>query len=165
MIDVWWGIVERNGPGQYDFSAYSILIHKVEAAGLKLQAVMSFHAAGSNVGDTCTISLPNWVHDVGDRNEDIFFTDRGPDGCPGTRNRECISIGCADEPVFWGRSPMQVYEAFMRAFCEEFQHLFGATPLLPYRTASRITHFWWPELWPLPCLRALCYALHALYPQ
>lgn len=126
MIDVWWGIVERTGPGHYDFSAYSTLIHKVAAAGLKLQAVMSFHAAGSNVGDTCTIALPNWVHDVGDRNEDIFFTDRGPDGRPGTRNRECISIGCADEPVFWGRTPMQVYEAFMRAFCEEFQHLFGA---------------------------------------
>eukprot|EP00892_Ulva_mutabilis_P011278 jgi/Ulvmu1/8522/UM044_0056.1 len=125
MIDVWWGIVERVGPGHYDFSAYSTLIHKVAAAGLKLQAVMSFHAAGSNVGDTCTIALPDWVHDVGDRNEDIFFTDRGPDGLPGTRNRECISIGCADEPVFWGRTPLQVYEAFMRAFCEEFQHLFG----------------------------------------
>jgi hypothetical protein len=31
---------------------------QVAASGLKVQAVMSFHAAGGNVGDTCRISLP-----------------------------------------------------------------------------------------------------------
>lgn len=124
MVDVWWGIVERKAPGEYDFAAYSRLFQKIAAAGLQLQAVMSFHAAGSNVGDTCTISLPSWVHDVGDRNADIFFTDRG-----GVRNRECISIACADEPVFWGHTPLQVYESFVRRFCDEFEHLFG-TPCL-----------------------------------
>jgi hypothetical protein len=31
---------------------------QVARAGLKVQAVMSFHAAGSNVGDTCRIPLP-----------------------------------------------------------------------------------------------------------
>jgi hypothetical protein len=60
MVDVWWGIVERAGPGQYDLSAYKRLFHKVAAAGLKVQAVMSFHAAGGNVGDTCKIPLPRW---------------------------------------------------------------------------------------------------------
>lgn len=29
MVDVWWGIVENAGPGQYDFSAYKRLFHKV----------------------------------------------------------------------------------------------------------------------------------------
>jgi beta-amylase len=120
MVDVWWGIVERKAPGEYDFAAYSSLFHKIAAAGLQLQAVMSFHAAGSNVGDTCTISLPSWVHDVGRRNADIFFTDRG-----GVRNPECISVACVDEPVFLGHTPLQVYEAFVRRFCDEFEHLFG----------------------------------------
>lgn len=124
MVDVWWGIVERKAPGEYDFAAYSSLFHKIAAAGLQLQAVMSFHAAGSNVGDTCNISLPSWVHDVGDRNADIFFTDRG-----GVRNRECISVACVDEPVFWGHTPLQVYEAFVRRFCDEFEHLFGTSQL------------------------------------
>jgi beta-amylase len=58
MVDVWWGIVERAGPRQYDLSAYKRLFHKVAAADLKVQAVMSFHAAGGNVGDTCKIPLP-----------------------------------------------------------------------------------------------------------
>jgi len=40
------------------------------------QAVMSFHAAGGNVGDTCKIPLPKWVVDIGDRNPDIFYTDK-----------------------------------------------------------------------------------------
>lgn len=30
MVDVWWGIVENAGPGQYDFSAYKRLFHKVQ---------------------------------------------------------------------------------------------------------------------------------------
>lgn len=67
MVDVWWGIVERGGPKQYDFAAYKRLFHKVAAAGLKVQAVMSFHAAGGNVGDTCKIPLPKWVHEIGEQ--------------------------------------------------------------------------------------------------
>lgn len=67
MVDVWWGIVERAGPQQYDFAAYKRLFHKVAAAGLKVQAVMSFHAAGGNVGDTCKIPLPKWLHEIGDQ--------------------------------------------------------------------------------------------------
>jgi Glycosyl hydrolase family 14 len=61
MVDVWWGIAERSGPQQYDFGGYRALFEKVKAVGLEVQAVMSFHAAGTNVGDTCTISLPPWV--------------------------------------------------------------------------------------------------------
>jgi hypothetical protein len=40
------------------------------------KAVMSFHAAGGNVGDTCKIPLPKWVVDIGERNPDIFYTDK-----------------------------------------------------------------------------------------
>ncbi len=39
MVDVWWGIVERAGPGSYDFAAYKSLFRKVARAGLKVQAV------------------------------------------------------------------------------------------------------------------------------
>ena len=153
MVDVWWGIVENAAPGQYDFSAYKRLFHKVTVScdaqclwpactcscwlalvscvcmkissflpamlrswlfcamccshpvriwditqdlltfyaeltgtiilwlqvaesGLKVQAVMSFHAAGGNVGDTCEISLPKWVRRVGKEDPDIYYTDR-----------------------------------------------------------------------------------------
>ena len=68
-----------------------------------MQAVMSFHAAGTNVGDTCTISLPPWVLACGDEDPDIFYRDAG-----GFVNRECLSTGCLEEPVLQGRQPKQV---------------------------------------------------------
>lgn len=120
MVDVWWGIVERGGPRQYDFSAYKRLFYKVALAGLKIQAVMSFHAAGGNVGDTCKIPLPKWVLEIGEKNPDIFYTDK-----QGYRNRECLSLGCDEVPLFWGRTPVDIYRDFVDAFADKFQHLFG----------------------------------------
>eukprot|EP00889_Picochlorum_renovo_P003474 jgi/Picre1/30504/NNA_005867.t1 len=95
MVDVWWGIAEHQGPGLYDFSAYRRLFEKVASKGLKVQAVMSFHAAGGNVGDTCTIPLPPWVYDAAEMDPDIFYTD-----VDGHRNPEYISLGCDEEPCF-----------------------------------------------------------------
>ena len=45
-----WGAVERR-PRRYDWSGYRQLFAMVAALGLKVQAVMSFHACGGNVGD------------------------------------------------------------------------------------------------------------------
>ena len=60
-----WGICERHGPKQYDFKAYVELFKKAKKHGLKVQAVMSFHAGGGNVGDgSCDIPLPPWVMKV-----------------------------------------------------------------------------------------------------
>lgn len=120
MIDVWWGIVEHAGPQQYDFSAYQRLFATAAQAGLKIQAVMSFHAAGGNVGDTCKISLPKWISDIGVSNPDIFYTDKH-----GYRNKECLSLGCDSEPLFWGRTPVDMYRDFISAFADTFDDLAG----------------------------------------
>jgi hypothetical protein len=120
MVDVWWGLVERAGPKSYDFSAYQCLFRKVARAGLKVQAVMSFHAAGGNVGDTCKIPLPKWILEIGDTDPDIYYTDKS-----GYRNRECLSLGCDEIPLFWGRTPVDMYSDFIEAFANTFQHLFG----------------------------------------
>ncbi|RWV93447.1 hypothetical protein GW17_00044094, partial [Ensete ventricosum] len=53
MVDVWWGLVEKDGPLLYNWDAYAELVHMVERNGLKLQMVMSFHQCGGNVGDNC----------------------------------------------------------------------------------------------------------------
>ena len=37
----------------------------VKAKGLRIQAVMSFHACGGNVGDYAQVPLPDWVFKVG----------------------------------------------------------------------------------------------------
>lgn len=115
MMDVWWGIVERDGPCQYDWSAYKELVSLVKEAGLKLQAVMSFHQCGGNVGDHCMIPLPPWVQEAIDKDNDIVYTDRA-----GRRNREYLSLGCDDLPVLCGRTPIQAYSDFMRSFKETF---------------------------------------------
>eukprot|EP00245_Coleochaete_scutata_P005584 TRINITY_DN19248_c0_g1_i1.p1 TRINITY_DN19248_c0_g1~~TRINITY_DN19248_c0_g1_i1.p1 ORF type:complete len:656 (+),score=81.79 TRINITY_DN19248_c0_g1_i1:376-2343(+) len=113
MMDIWWGVVERGGPRQYDWTAYKELIQLVKRSHLKVQAVMSFHACGGNVNDTYSIPLPPWVLEIGQRDMSIFYTDKG-----GYRNTECLSLWCDQEPVLAGRSPIQVYTDFMESFKE-----------------------------------------------
>ena len=103
MVDVWWGIVESKGPQQYDWSAYRSLFQLVQDCKLKLQAIMSFHQCGGNVGDSVSIPLPKWVLEVGESNPDIFYTNSS-----GIRNKECISLGVDNKPFFNGRTPIQV---------------------------------------------------------
>lgn len=58
-----WGAVEREA-GVYDWSGYRALFEAAQGVGLKVQAVMSFHACGGNVGDSTQIPLPHWVLQV-----------------------------------------------------------------------------------------------------
>ena len=67
------------------------------------------------------IPLPQWVLHVGEGNPDIFYTDRSH-----FRNREYISLGCDELPLFWGRSPVQMYCDFIEAFVDSFSSSFGA---------------------------------------
>lgn len=120
MVDIWWGICERSRPKDYDFSAYKRLFRMISNAGLKIQAVLSFHAAGSNVGDTCKIPLPDWLNRIGDQNPDIFYTDK-----QGFRNRECLSLGCDNERIFHDRTPIEIYKDFTSAFTSTFRNLMG----------------------------------------
>ena len=52
MIDVWWGIVEKEAPGHYNWTAYRELVEMFRNHGLNVQTVMSFHQCRGNVGDT-----------------------------------------------------------------------------------------------------------------
>ncbi|KAL6656702.1 hypothetical protein ACP70R_004482 [Stipagrostis hirtigluma subsp. patula] len=113
MVDVWWGIVEGAGPGLYEWRAYRELFRLVQAEGLKLQAIMSFHACGGNVGDAVSIPIPRWVREVGDDDPDVFYTSSA-----GVRNREYLTIGVDDQPLFYGRTAIQLYADFMKNFRE-----------------------------------------------
>jgi hypothetical protein len=74
---------------------------QVAESGLKVQAVMSFHAAGGNVGDTCKISLPKWVQSVGREDPDIYYTDRA--GAHAMPHHVSLVFSCRPS-VFWGAS-------------------------------------------------------------
>ena len=116
MIDVWWGIVERDGPRKYDWAAYREVIDMIKDAGLKVQAVMSFHACGANVGDVVEIPLPDWVLEAGKKDPDLFFTDQY-----GYRNPECISLWADNAATLAGRTPMNTYKDFMISFRNTFK--------------------------------------------
>ncbi|KAL2525236.1 Beta-amylase 3 [Abeliophyllum distichum] len=120
MVDVWWGVVEKDGPLKYNWEGYAELVKMVQKLGLKLQVVMSFHQCGGNVGDSCSIPLPPWVLEEMSNNPDIAYTDKS-----GRRNPEYISLGCDSLPVLKGRTPIQVYADYMRSFRERFNHFLG----------------------------------------
>ncbi|KAF6172744.1 hypothetical protein GIB67_000802 [Kingdonia uniflora] len=113
MVDVWWGIMESKGPKQYDWSGYKSLFQFVQDSGLKLQTIMSFHQCGGNVGDIVNIPLPKWVLDIGDSDPDIFYTNRS-----GTRNKEYLTIGVDNQPLFGGRTAVEIYRDYMKSFRE-----------------------------------------------
>ncbi|KAK7295927.1 hypothetical protein VNO77_51109 [Canavalia gladiata] len=122
MMDVWWGLVEREKPGEYNWGGYVELMEMAKKHGLKVQAVMSFHQCGGNVGDSCTIPLPKWVVEEINNDPDLAYTDQW-----GRRNYEYVSLGCDTLPVLKGRTPVQCYTDFMRAFRDTFKHLLGDT--------------------------------------
>lgn len=129
MLDVWWALCEQR-PGVYDFAKYIALFRACQKRGLKVQATMSFHACGGNVGDTVNIPLPDWVLRAGDEC-DFWFTDRD-----GRVNREYISFGVDHEAVLPSiegddtkRTPVQAYGDFVMAFVKEMstEGLMGRT--------------------------------------
>jgi len=107
-------LVEGKEPGVYDWSAYKQVFKLVQEAGLKLQAIMSCHQCGGNVGDVVNIPIPQWVRDVGKDNPDIFYTNR-----EGLRNIEYLTLGVDDQPLFHGRTAIQVssLETLLTSWC------------------------------------------------
>ncbi|KAG9457575.1 hypothetical protein H6P81_002083 [Aristolochia fimbriata] len=116
-VPVWWGIVEKEAQGEYDWSAYLTLVEMIRGAGLKLRISLCFHASGDPV-----IPLPQWVSRAGEAQPDIFFTDRS-----GRRYKGCLSLSVDDLPVLDGRTPMQVYEGFLQSFQSSFSAFLGST--------------------------------------
>jgi beta-amylase len=116
MVDVWWGVVERDGPLSYNWSAYKELVDMVEQIGLKIQFVTSFHQCGTNVGDACFIPLPQWVLQIGKQNPDIFYRDR-----EGGADDEYLTLGVDNQPLFLGRTALQLYSDFMSSLEQNFR--------------------------------------------
>ena len=68
------------------------------------------------------IPLPKWVVEEMEKDPDLAYTDQW-----GRRNLEYLSLGCDNLPVLKGRTPVQCYADFMRAFKHNFNHLLGNT--------------------------------------
>ena len=134
MMDVWWGIVERDGPGKYDWAAYVKLVGLVESVGLKLHAVLSFHSCGANRDDDYHVPLPRWVLEAVARDpEGLLFADRA-----GSGSDEYLSLWAdhAPMPMFSDsdatspvppRTPLNCYRDLMSSFRAVFAPKLGTT--------------------------------------
>merc|ERR1719210_845220 len=85
MADVWWGLCEPEA-GKYHFGAAVALCKALQDAGLHLQAVMSFHQCGGNVGDAVTIPLPDWAMKPA-REKGLLYRTR-----TGVASADCLSL-------------------------------------------------------------------------
>ncbi|KAL5726871.1 beta-amylase [Ranunculus cassubicifolius] len=121
VMEVWWGLVERDVPMTYDWKGYLEIVALARHFGLKVRAVMAFHELGV-VGDPHWIPLPYWVRQAMIEQPDLAYSDRF-----GRRNKEYISLGCDVLPVLRGRSPIQAYSDFMRSFRDAFKEYLGVT--------------------------------------
>jgi hypothetical protein len=52
-VDVWWGIVERDGDNRFVWDYYDKVADAIRDAGLHWAPILSFHQCGGNVGDEC----------------------------------------------------------------------------------------------------------------
>lgn len=68
-----------------------------------------------------------------EKDPDLSYTDQW-----GRRNYEYVSMGCDALPVLKGRTPIQCYVDFMRAFRDRFQPLLGSTIVV--RLFPPLTH-------------------------
>ncbi len=60
-MDIWWGLVEKEGDQKFDWSPYKEIFSMIKGQKLKIQAIMSFHQCGGNVGDNVNIPIPSWI--------------------------------------------------------------------------------------------------------
>ncbi|XP_016433990.1 beta-amylase 1, chloroplastic [Nicotiana tabacum] len=120
VMEVWWGLVERELPRVYNWQGYLEIVVLARRCGLKVRAVMAFHQCGTGPDDPFWIPLPQWVCEDMDKDPDLAYSDRF-----GRRNMEYISLGCDVLPVLHGRSPIQAYAEFMRSFRDTFRPFLG----------------------------------------
>uniref|UniRef100_A0A7S2NIA4 Beta-amylase n=1 Tax=Zooxanthella nutricula TaxID=1333877 RepID=A0A7S2NIA4_9DINO len=126
MVDVWWGLCETK-PGQYNFAGYLELCKILKGLGLKLQAVMSFHQCGGNVGDSVTIPVPSWALEPA-RAAGLLYQDRDA-----RVSEDCLSLSADKQAIFPGkggagkRDALTLYKDYMAAFAGAFAPFLGTT--------------------------------------
>lgn len=116
-LPVWWGIVEKDSMGEYDWSGYLAIAEMIQKVGLKLHVTLCFHGSKKP-----NISLPNWVSQIGESQSGIFFTDRS-----GQQYKECLSLAVDNLPVLNGKTPVQVYQSFCESFKSSFSPFMSST--------------------------------------
>lgn len=109
-VDVWWGLVQKDSPRQFNWSYYRRVFNVIRNAGLKVSPIMSTHACGGNVGDDVNIPIPQWVWQKRKNGQPIHFVSEG-----GGLNKDYVSYWATDVVL-------EDYKSFWREFQNEFRH-------------------------------------------
>ncbi|GAV68812.1 Glyco_hydro_14 domain-containing protein [Cephalotus follicularis] len=120
-VEVWWGIVERFSPSEYNWSLYEELFKIITDMGLKLHVAFSFHSTKRSSNGKGGVSLPMWIIEIGNSNKDIYYRDRN-----GLSDYEYLTLGVDQIPLFCGRTALQCYEDFMFSFVNNFNSYIGS---------------------------------------
>lgn len=114
VIDVWWGLVQRDDLDSYDWQIYKSFFSICGQIGLKVSAILSFHSCGCNIGDV-NIPLPKEVVETAKANGAFYMDKRKFSG------EEYITLGADHAHIFKGRrTAPQLYHDFMRSFVDNF---------------------------------------------
>ncbi|KAK4372546.1 hypothetical protein RND71_007930 [Anisodus tanguticus] len=116
-LPVWWGVVEKETMGKYDWTGYLALAEMIQNLGLKLHVSLCFHAS-----EKPKIPLPEWVSRIGESDPSIFFKDQS-----GQHYKDCLSFAVTDVPVLDRKTPVQVYKEFCDSFKAEFSPFMDTT--------------------------------------
>jgi len=125
MADVWWGVCEPQ-PGDYKFGAALELCELLKSLGLNLQAVMSFHQCGGNVGDSVSFPLPAWCLSKA-KQSGLLYTSKA-----GIVSEDCLSLSADKASIFPAaaggfRTALQCYQDYMAAFVKSMGKHVGTT--------------------------------------
>ncbi|KAF6153756.1 hypothetical protein GIB67_000989 [Kingdonia uniflora] len=120
-VEVWWGIVERSSPLDYNWSLYEELFKMISGSGLKLHVALSFHSSIQSSNGKRAVKLPSWITEIGHFNRNIYYQDQN-----GFSNDDYLTLGVDHIPLFCGRTALQCYEDFMVHFLNKFEYLMGS---------------------------------------
>ncbi|MCF6192954.1 MAG: family 14 glycosylhydrolase [Kangiellaceae bacterium] len=113
-VDIWWGLVEKRGNDQFDWTYYDKIFAKIIEAKLHIVPIMSIHRCGGYEGDACNYPVPSWVwshyEKQGYTKSDLMFH-----GENGTENDEFVSFWQDDLII-------PQYIEFMSAFKKQYAH-------------------------------------------
>lgn len=116
-LPVWWGVVEKETMGKYNWTGYHAIVEMVQILDLKLHVSLCFHSSEDH-----KIPLPEWVSRTGESDPSIYFKDRS-----GQQYKNCLSLAVDDLPVLHGKTPLEVYRDFFGTFKSEFSQFMGST--------------------------------------
>jgi len=125
MADIWWGLCEPR-PQEYGFQGAKELCDLLKSLDLELQAVMSFHQCGGNVGDTVNFPLPAWCLEVA-KSKGLLYKSKD-----GVVTEDCLSLSADHQKIFPSassstRTALQCYQDYMTAFLKAMGQHIGST--------------------------------------